>query len=264
MSILQAIILGIIQGLTEFLPVSSSAHLHIVPFLLNWNIQSVSFDIVLHAGSLVAVLIALNKDIFSVLKSDIKLAKKRSFQKIVTPKLVVAVIPAIIVGYIFKEQLNNNSENILTTSIMLILVGIILLFVDKIALNNKDQKLTDISLKDALIIGVTQPLSFIRGVSRSGITISTAIFAGLSKEVAIKFSFLLSAILLIGGSILSIMQLHSGFIPETIPVLLAGFVASFISSLFAIIFLLKLIKKDIFFYFGVYRIILGVILLTLV
>jgi len=262
MSILQAIILGIVQGITEFLPISSSAHLRIVPMLFNWDIQSISFDLVLHAGSLLAVLIGLNKDIFSILKNDlIKFKNKSHINSYVIPKLLVATLPAVIIGILIKDQIEELTNNNLSMALGLILVGIIFLFVDKIPQKSKTNSIDKISFKEALIVGISQPLAFLRGVSRSGITILAGVFSGINKEIAVKFSFILSAIILCGTSLLTFYDIVQGSVIEPISILIFGFFSSFIASFIAIKTLLKILKTNVFIYFGIYRIFIGLLIL---
>ena len=246
MSILQAIILGIIQGITEFLPISSSAHLKIVPLLLNWDVQSVSFDLVLHAGSLVAVLIGLNKDIINIIKTDFgKIKDKKNIKSMLIPKLFVATLPAVLVALLFRDQIESLSNDNISMAIGLISVGILFLFLDKISNSKKITSIFEINFKNSLFIGLAQPLAFLRGVSRSGITISAGILSGLKKEPAIRFSFILSAILLTGTSLVTFYEILQGEVSETSIILFIGFVSSFLASLIAIKGLLKILKTDI-------------------
>jgi len=262
LSTLQAIILGILQGITEFLPISSSAHLRIIPMLFNWQIQSVSFDLILHAGSLFAVLIGLNKDIFSIIKDDFQRLKiKAKFNLFVIPKLLIATIPAVIIGILIKDQIEELTNNRIGMAVGLISIGILFLFIDKISQKSKIKSIKDITFLNALIVGISQPLAFFRGVSRSGITIMSGIFSGLKKEVAIKFSFILSAIILCGTSLLTTYEIIQGSVDESIIILIIGFISSFIASLLSIKLLLKILNTNVFIYFGIYRILLGIIIL---
>lgn len=264
MSILQAIILGIIQGITEFLPISSSAHLKIVPLLLNWDIQSVSFDLVLHAGSLFAVLIGLNKDILNIIKADFaKIKDKKPIKSMVVIQLVVATLPAVVIALFFRDQIENLSNGNVSMAIGLISVGVLFLFLDKISNSNLIKSISDINFKNSLFIGLAQPLAFLRGVSRSGITISAGILSGLRKEPAIRFSFLLSAVLLMGTSLVTFYEILQGEVLETTIILFTGFISSFLASLMAIKGLLKILKTGVFKYFGIYRIIIGILLIVL-
>ena len=263
MTFLQAIILGLIQGLTEFIPVSSSGHLALIPKLFGWETQPTSFDIILHAGTLFALLIyffpklkKLFKGIMKKNESDIDLGKK-----IIIGSAPAAILGIIIAGLNFAT--NDRVDQILKSNIilisMLILIGLLFILADS-RIKNNTKKISEIGIKNTIIIGLTQCLSLIRGTSRSGITILTGIKQGLSRKEAAEFSFLMGIPLLSFAVFYQIgkFALQKNFEIE-IQLLIVGFITSFISGYFAIKFMMKFLQFRGLAIFGIYRIILAII-----
>lgn len=257
---LKSIILGIIQGIGEFLPISSSAHLILVPYLFGWSQSSMAFDIALHFGTLLAVLVVFFNEWWHLFMGVIKKVTKGkdSFENRMFWYLVIATIPGALLGFL----LNDMVENIFRQKIWLIasalaIMGILIYLGDKWA--DKHYKIeTDykhISLKQALIIGLSQALAIIPGFSRSGTTILSARLMGLSKEAATKFTFLLSVPIIAGAFILDVGDL--AFTWET----LIGILTAFIVGVITIKFLLNYIKKHDFSIFAIYRVVFAIIIL---
>ena len=255
------IVLGIIQGVAEFLPISSSAHLILVPYLLNWSANSMAFDVALHFGTLLAVLVVFFREWWDLFVGAVrKITKgKESFQNRMFWYLVIATIPGAVLGFLLDDVV----ENVFRTKIWLIasalaIMGILIFIGDKWA--DKHYKIeTDfkhITLKQAALIGLSQALAIIPGFSRSGTTILTARLMGLSKSAATKFTFLLSVPIIAGAAILKITDLD--FNIET----LVGVGVSFIVGLFTIKFLLNYIKKHDFSIFAIYRVVFAIIILV--
>lgn len=254
------IILGIIQGIGEFLPISSSAHLILVPYLFGWEQSSLAFDVALHFGTLLAVLLIFFKDWWNLFIGAIdKVTKgKESFENKMFWYLVVATIPGTLLGVLLDDVIENIfRQKIWLISSALAIMGILIYLGDRWA--DKHYKIeTDfkhITLKQAFLIGMSQALAIIPGFSRSGTTILTARLLGLSKSAATKFTFLLSVPIIAGATILEIGNL--AFTWET---LMAVFVA-FIVGIFSIKFLLNYIKKHDFSVFAIYRVIFAIIIL---
>lgn len=252
MIITHIILLSLIQGITEFLPISSSAHLILFPYLLKVSDQGIIIDISAHIGSLFAVLYFYRNDFKEILKNLIKKKEDKLFSK-----LCIATIPILILGIIFFI-LNINLRNpkiIIYTSIIF---GTLFYLSD--TLGKKVKTFKEISLKDSFLIGFAQMLAIIPGVSRSGITTTTALASGIKREDALKFSFLLSVPTIIfagiGGSVKLIKSPEQiNFIPIILTILF-----SFIFSLLAIKFMICWIKKSSFKIFAIYRILLGIFL----
>jgi undecaprenyl-diphosphatase len=188
--VFEAIILGIVQGITEFLPVSSTAHLILFPWFLGWGgeIDSLTFDIALHAGTLFALLLCFRRDWI-----DLITRKHRMFGLI-----ILASVPAGVAGFLLNDFVEHTMRKPLIISLMLVLIGFVMLIAEK-AYKHKDIEKTDI--KDAVIIGIAQAVAVIPGVSRSGITISAGLFRGFEREAAARFSFLLSTPVIAGANL---------------------------------------------------------------
>jgi|688.fasta_scaffold11808_16 undecaprenyl-diphosphatase len=268
MTILQSIILGLIQGLTEFLPVSSSGHLILVPYLFNWPQQELAFDVVLHFGTALAVLIFFYKDwieMFFSLKNDL-VGKKLNYDKLSDKtrlfiNIILVSIPVALVGVLFEDKIEELFRNPLMTASMLIIVSFIMLFAE-IIYKNKTHT-SNISFIKSAVISFSQILALIPGTSRSGITISSGLFMGIERESVAKFSFLLATPLIIGATLVKIPYLFSSSNVQP-HILFIGMLASFLSGFAAIKFLMKYLRLNTLKIFIVYRIFIGVIILYLV
>lgn len=262
--IIHALILGIVQGLTEFLPISSSAHLNVFPWIFGWDEISESFDLALHLGTLVAICIFFFKDWVNLIKGGFRkvFKKEDSLDGKIFWYLVIATIPAGILSlvldkissYIVGDNLN---LEMIFIAIALIVMGIILYVVDK----KCDSKVSyeNITLKQSILIGVSQALAAaFPGVSRSGITMTVGRSLKIDRESAAKFSFLLATPIVLAALLVD-LPAFSFSIP-----FLVGVIASFLVGLFVIKFLMDYLKKGSFKVFAVYRIILGIIILGIV
>ena len=246
MNILEAVILGIVQGFTEFLPISSSGHLVVARQVFGIEEQTLSFEIILHLGSLIAVIAVFWKDILDLIK--------KPFQNL-TYMLILATIPAVIVGLFFKQQIEALFEGGIFLAICFIMTGLLLVYSDKIKNNKKYDK--DIRVPDALVIGCMQAIAIAPGISRSGSTITAGLHQGLSRETAARFSFLLSIPTILGASVLIIGDLESsegglGLVSAGALPMLFGFLAAMFSGYLSIRFMLDLIKKYKLRYFSYY------------
>lgn len=258
---IKTIILGIIQGIGEFLPISSSAHLILVPYLFGWQQSSMAFDIALHFGTLAAVLTIFFNDWWSLFMGAVeKVTKgKDSFDNRMFWYLVIATIPGALIGFLLDDIVEGVfRKNILLISISLAIMGVLIYLGDKWA--DKHYKLeTDykhISLKQAFLIGLSQSLAIIPGFSRSGTTILTARLLGLSKSAATKFTFLLSVPIIAGATILEIGNLELSL------EVFIGIFTAFVVGILSIKFLLNYIKKHDFSVFAVYRVAFAIIILV--
>lgn len=236
----EAIILGIIQGITEFLPISSTAHLILVPRFLGWQgaVDSLTFDIALHAGTLLAVLVFFIRDWLRIILHNRRLLVF----------IIIATIPAGLSGILFEELVEDYLRSPYIIAISLSLVGIFMLLSDRLS---GKKGLDNLRLRDCLFIGLFQAIALIPGVSRSGITMGAGFLMGLRREDSAKFSFLLSTPVIGGASLLGIKRLsHESPIDYT--VFLSGMIASFIAGLIAIGFLIKYLQRhrvDLFVYY---------------
>ena len=272
MSVLQALILGIIQGLTELLPVSSSAHLNVIPWLLGWmnnpefmNEFEGAFDVALHFGTLIAIGIFFFKDWINLIKAGFNkvIKKEDSVEGNIFWYLVIATIPAGVLALV----LDKISENIIgdnfklrmgLIAVSLIVMGIILAIVDKKAENKV--KYEEITMKQSFFIGISQALAAaFPGVSRSGITMTIARLFKIDRESAAKFSFLLSTPIVAAAVLVDIKEFALTSISFWV-----GVVASFIVGIIVVKFLMDYLKKGSFKIFAIYRIILGILILGFV
>ena len=244
MTVLQAIILGIVQGVAEFLPISSSGHLIVLQRVFGIQEPALTFDIVVHVGSLVSIAIVFWHDIWAILKNP--------FSKM-TGLLIVATIPAVIAGFFFRDIIENYLRTGIWLAAAFTLTGFLLIFADKFTHLPKEEK--DITYLDAIIIGVMQAMALPPGISRSGTTIMGALSRGINREAAAKFSFMMAMIAIGGAGTLEIFEIATGReVFEYVPPLqmFAGFVSSALVGYVAIKFLLKLIKACKLRYFSYY------------
>jgi len=271
MSIIQSIILGLIQGITEFLPVSSSGHLVLIPYLLSWPQQSLAFDVMVHMGTLGAILLYFQKEVKYLAKTSVTVTKRiisdpqillniDNFNGDRLPViLLIGTVPVAIAGLVLGDKLADKSESPLVIAAMLILVGLLMWFIDK--RSKPIKKLANIDFYDALMVGASQALALIKGTSRSGITIAAGRHVGYSIKDAAKLSFLLSipAVGLAGAYKLFQLIGNPNEI-EFFPMLI-GLLTSFGSGYFAIRFLFGILEKKGIKPFIYYRIALGTIII---
>ena len=263
MTILHAIILGIVQGLTEFLPISSSAHLNVFPWIFNWEMLSEGMDVALHIGTLLALVIFFFKDWVALIKGGYNqtIKKQRSTEGKMFWYLVLATIPAGILSLILdkiSDKIVGDNINLKMAIIActLIIMGIVLYIVDKKSKSKIDFE--HISLKQAIWIGMSQALAAaFPGVSRSGITMTTARYFKIDRESAAKFSFMLAMPITLAAVIFDLKHFSFNL------ALILGILASFIVGVLVIKFLLNYLKKGSFKVFAVYRIIFGAIILAI-
>ena len=261
MNIIQSIILGVVQGLTEFLPISSSGHLNVFPWLFNWEMLSDGMDVALHIGTLLALVIFFFKDWVNLLKAGYKKAVKKEDSKEgkIFWYLVIATIPAGILSLVLdkvSDLIVGEDINIqmVVIAITLIVMGILLYIADKKSKSTTDYD--NISLKQSVLIGMSQAIAAaFPGVSRSGITMTTARFLKVDRESAAKFSFMLAMPITLAAVIFDLMNFTFD-----IPIIL-GILASFITGVIVIKFLMDYLKKGSFKVFAIYRIIFGAIIL---
>ncbi|MEX0621806.1 MAG: undecaprenyl-diphosphatase UppP [Candidatus Woykebacteria bacterium] len=267
MDIVQAFILGIVQGLTEFLPISSSGHLIIFPkiFGLRGVLDSLEFDVALHVGSTIAVIWFFWGDWIRIFKSFLNGVKKGSVTKEFESRLLLLIligsIPAGVVGLAFKDFIEKNTREPLLVAVTLSIFAALLWWADRSG--NRKRDFSQIGWLDAIIVGLAQAVSLVPGVSRSGVTITAGLFKNLKREAATRFSFLLSTPAILGAAALSAQDLFSQSVQGNLILIFVGSAAAAISGWFAIGFLLRFVAKNNFNIFVWYRLILAAILLSL-
>ncbi|HEY0071397.1 MAG TPA: undecaprenyl-diphosphatase UppP [Chloroflexia bacterium] len=278
MDIFQALFLGILQGLTEFLPVSSSAHLVFVPWLLGWEdkaVTSIQFDVALHMGTLLAVLVYFAADWRRLIAAFFASVFERRIGDDPDRRLVwlilIGTIPAALVGLLAESKINdifhdpqNLRTGLLVIAVMMIVMGVLLLLAERVG--KHALTLEGIRLPTAVLVGVAQALALIPGVSRSGSTITAGLFAGLKREAAARFSFLLATPVVLGAGLKQVYNLvQEGGIPADLQLgFLVGFAASAISGFLCIFLLLRYLQRNSTAPFIWYRFMVGAALLVLV
>ncbi|NTU42066.1 MAG: undecaprenyl-diphosphate phosphatase [Nitrospirales bacterium] len=241
--------MGIVQGITEFFPVSSTAHLILFPWFFGWEgeINSLTFDVALHGGTLMALLVFFYKDWLNLLLRDRRMLLF----------LILATIPAGVVGVLLNDFVENTLRSPLIIVFTLIGVGILMLVAEKYAAHKRGKTIESISLSDALFIGVAQAVALIPGVSRSGATITAGLFRHVTRESAARFSFLLSAPVIGGAFLLEGRKILDSSEANGMGLFALGFIVSFVSGLLAIKFLLSFLKKYPLNAFVYYRFLLA-------
>ena len=268
MPLYEVIILGIVQGLTEFLPVSSTAHLTLIPWLFHWTDPGLSFDIALHVGTLFAVLLFFFRDWVQIIGQafgmpvalDPALKQNRGMLWL----LVIGTIPAAVIGFLFQKQAETNLRNPMVIATTMIGIGIVLWWAERAGKKQRD--LGHVNTGDALTIGAAQALAVVPGVSRSGITISAGMFRNLNRESAGRFSFLLSTPVIAGAAAKDFWDLmrHEGGIPhEMQSAFVIGIAVSAIVGALTIKYFLEFLKRHGLGFFVAYRIIFGIIVIAL-
>ncbi len=260
--ILKSIVFGIIQGITEWLPISSTGHLLLFNEFLNLDCSKDFLDmfkVVIQFGSILAVLVLYFHKLnpFSPKKTDMQ--KKDTW--ILWSKVIVGVIPAGVIGLIFEDIIDKYLSTPVIIALALIIYGVLFIVIESLNKTPKLNSLSELTYKTALLIGCFQVLALIPGTSRSGSTILGAVLIGTSRAVASEFSFFLAIPVMLGASVLKILGFGFIFSPTEWAVLITGTVVSFVVSVFAIKFLMNFIRKHDFKAFGYYRIILGIIVL---
>lgn len=274
MDVLRAIVLGAVQGLTEFLPISSSAHLIIVPWLFGWEESGLTFDVALHLGTLVAVLVYFWREI-----AQIAVAVPRGLierRPLADPMarlgwiILLGSIPAAIAGFIAADAIDSffhggdgGNTAIVLVALLMIALAVLLALAERIA--KHERSFECVTGRDGLVVGLAQALALLPGVSRSGSTITAALFRGLQRDAAARFSFLLGIPAIVGAGVFETRSLlETGLAPGEEQVFLAGMATAAIVGYLAIAFLLRYLRTRSTMIFVVYRLGLGMLLLALV
>lgn len=256
MDYLDSLILGIIQGLTEFLPVSSSGHLELGKSILGDNSlpkESMIFTVVLHFATALSTIVVFIKDIIEIIKELLKFEWNSNTQFIF--KIIISMLPAALIGVFFETELESLfSNNIVLVGAMLIITGLLLLLADRAQNTSKN-----VSFKNAFTVGVAQAVAILPGISRSGATISTAVLLGIDKTKAARFSFLMVIPLIFGKIFKDIFSGELSYENAQITSLGIGFIAAFVSGLLACTWMIRLVKNSQLKYFAYYCAVVGII-----
>ena len=270
MSILQAIVLGLVQGITEFAPVSSSGHLILVPWMLGWHIVddpalNKSFDVALHMGTFVGAVIYFRHDLWVYIKAFVASCRARAIR---TPDerlawaLVVGTIPGMIAGATLESVIEDKLGQPWLIAVMLAVFGVVLYVVDRRA--RQDRDLDSVGARTGLFVGIAQALALQPGVSRSGVTITAGRLVGLNREAAARFSFLLALPIIAGAGGLKAVDLAQTGFQGYGPQFLAGFLAAAVSGFVVIWFLLRYLRTHDFLLFMIYRLAVAALALLLI
>jgi undecaprenyl-diphosphatase len=259
MDVFEAIILGIIQGLTEFLPVSSSGHLELAKAILGDTSvpeESLTFTVVLHFATALSTLVIFRKEVAEILKGLFQF--KWNDELKFSLKIIISMIPAVLIGLLFEEQLESFfGGKILLVGVMLLLTALLLLLADKAKNTTKE-----VSFSNSVIIGVSQAIAMLPGISRSGATISTSVLLGIDRTRAAKFSFLMVVPLIFGKIGKDVLSGDLSFQSTEIIPISAGFIAAFLAGLIACKWMIAIVKKSKLSYFSIYCAIVGFIAIT--
>jgi undecaprenyl-diphosphatase len=277
--LVQALVMGIVQGLTEFLPISSSGHLIIVPFLLGWTdstgmplpgtdpfITSLAFSVMLHIGTLIALLVYFRADWLRLVPAGFATLRDRSFRddpdRRLAWLLVAATIPAAIAGFLFNDLIEEQFRDVGLVALMLVVGAIVLWLADRWGARTKGVE--DVTFPLAFGLGAAQALALVPGISRSGISISAARLAGLDREAAARFSFLMATPITAGAALFEVRKLAAGEagVAVSLGPILVGIVAAFVSGMIAIGFLLRYLRTRSLTIFVVYRLVLAAIVIV--
>lgn len=267
MSLLQVVVLAVVQGFTEFLPISSSAHLALAPWLLAWEDQGLTFDIALHFGTLAAVLIYFFRDWVQIIAqgfgleygSDERLKGNRWLLWL----LVAATVPVAVAGVLLKDYVETAFRTPYLIGAMLILVGLLMGYADHVGRRSKH--IGDVKTGDGLTIGFAQALAIVPGTSRSGITIVAGLFRGLDRESAARFSFLLSTPAIAGATAKAFFDLmeEGGVAPDMMMPFVVGIIVSAITGCVVIRYFLRFLRRYTLRFFVAYRVVFGIIVIAL-
>jgi undecaprenyl-diphosphatase len=267
-SILEAIVLGIVQGLTEFLPISSTGHLRIVPAFMGWEDPGAAFTAVTQLGTMAAVLLYFRDDLWRISRAWLRSLRDPVVRRTLDARLgwyiVIGTIPIGIFGIAFKDQIETGARDLYLIGVALIVLGLVLLLAEKVG--SRERSIEQIRTKDGLAIGFAQALALIPGVSRSGATITAGLFMGLDRPAAARFSFLLSVPAVVLSGLLELGTILSDEDGDgtSLGALAAATVMAFVSGYAAIAWLLRFLATHSTVIFVVYRVVLGTVVLVLV
>jgi undecaprenyl-diphosphatase len=257
---LQALVIGILQGLTEFLPISSSGHLLVVPYLLGWDdplLESLPFTVMLHMGTLVALLVYFWRDWLRYIPAGFATIRDRSFRgdpdRRIAWLIVVATIPAAIVGYLLNDVIEREIRQPGIVAITMVVGGMILWLADR--WGARSRQMFELSMAGGFGIGVAQAFALIPGISRSGISISAGLFLGLTRDAAARFSFLMSAPIIAGAGLFELRRMVGGetSVDTSLLPIVVGTIAAFVAGMAAIHFLLRYLRSHRYTIFVAYR-----------
>ncbi len=264
MSTFQAIVLGIVQGLTEFLPISSTGHLRIVPAFAGWEDPGAAFTAVTQLGTMAAVLLYFREDLWRIAVAWLRSLRDPAARRTVDARLgwfiVLGTIPISIFGLAFSDQIESSARSLYLIGTTLIVLGLVLLLAEKVA--TRERKVEDLTARDAAVIGLAQAAALVPGVSRSGATITAGLFLGLERAAAARYSFLLSVPAVVLSGLFEVRHITDGDGPGPGATAIATLLA-FVAGYASIAFLIKFLATHSTGVFVAYRVVLGALVITL-
>ncbi|SDH37080.1 undecaprenyl-diphosphatase UppP [Alteribacillus bidgolensis] len=267
MSVLEALIFGIVQGIAEFLPISSTAHIVIAQLLFGYSFPGLSFEVILHLGSIVAVVLYFRSDIIHLINAFFRFIAQRHPED--RPEfffaiyIVIATLITGFLGLLLEDFLAESIKTPIFIASSLAITGFFLILIEKYhKIGHRTEK--EMNLLDAVIVGLAQTLAVLPGISRSGSTLIAALYAGLNRKTAVRYSFLLSIPVILGSSVLAIDDLNTGALASIGTLqLIVSFIASFITSWIGIVWLINFLNKGRLIYFAIYCFLLAIIVITM-
>jgi len=266
-SLVEAIVLGIVQGITEFLPISSTGHLRIVPALMGWDDPGAAFTAVTQLGTMAAVLLYFRADLARIGRAWLRSLRNPEIRRELDARMgwyiLLGTIPIGIFGLAFKDQIETGARDLYLIGVALIVLGLVLLLAEKIG--TRERSMEQIKARDGVVVGFAQALALIPGVSRSGATITAGLFLGFDRTAAARFSFLLSVPAVVLSGLLELASIVTGEEATHVgaSALIVATLAAFVSGYWAIAFLLRYLTTHSTIVFVVYRIVLGALVLAL-
>ena len=267
--VFQALVIGVVQGLTEFLPISSSGHLLVVPYLLGWNdplLASLPFTVMLHLGTLGALLVYFWRDWLRLVPAGFATIRDRSFRgdpdRRIAWLIVAATIPAAIAGYLLNDVVEREIRHPGVVALTMVAGAVILWLADR--WGERRKQMQDLSMAGGVGIGVAQAAALIPGISRSGISISAGLFVGLTRDAAARFSFLMAAPIIAGAGIFELRRLIAGDVHVDTPLvpIAAGTLAAFVAGMAAIAILLRYVRSHRYTVFVAYRLLVAALVIV--
>jgi undecaprenyl-diphosphatase len=264
MDVFQAIVLGIVQGLTEFLPISSTAHLRIVPAFLGWEDPGAAFTAVTQLGTMAAVLLYFRADLWRIATAWLSSLRRPEQRSQLDARMgwyiLLGTVPIVIFGFLFKDQIESGARSLYLIGTTMIVLGLILLYADHVS--RRDRDLSTLTARDGAVVGFAQALALVPGVSRSGATLSAGLFLGFDRASAARYSFLLSVPAVVASGLFELRKIGeehgAGFVPTAIATLLA-----FVVGYASIAFLLRWLTSHSTAIFVAYRVAVGALVLAL-
>jgi undecaprenyl-diphosphatase len=265
MDALQAIVLGIVQGLTEFLPISSTAHLRLVPAFAGWDDPGTAFTAVVQLGTMAAVLLYFRHDLWNIARAWLRSLRDPEARGTLDARLgwylIIGTIPISILGLLFKDKIETDARQLVLIGIALIVLGLVLEVAEKVG--RKEREIDSLTLRDGVLIGCAQAAALVPGVSRSGSTITAGLFLGLKRDAAARYSFLLSVPAVVLSGLFELKDVGDGSGAGAVPTIIATIFA-FIVGYASIAWFLKYLARHPVTVFVAYRVVLGVLVLALV